>query len=335
MTNSSEAALRQLLIDSYGLTQPEISRIRTGGDGNQTFHVVATGTRFIARIYGEQVRQNSDWAQYELELLAHLAQGGLSVAAPIANKQGTWMQMLPCEDSLPAPTALFTFAEGGVEWPTAPPRAHLLGASFAQMHQVATDLASPAVARVFDVNRLLAAPLKRIRAYLNDSDPQDADAWQILTRTAARAIALLEAIPHAGGAIGPIHADLHQGNCHFNAAGENDQLTFFDFSNAGVGWRVYDLSGFLWPLRDETIQDPAIKAACDAFLEGYRSIRPLLAEEENAIMASVKARDFWETGCWLEFDPNVDPAVVRKGLHSLAAQFYRFPLPDKDLGLPC
>lgn len=45
-------------------------------------------------------------------------------------------------------------------------------------------------------------------------------------------------------------------------------------------------------------------------------------------MASVKARDFWETGCRLEFDKNLDPVVVRQGLHSLADQFRRFPLPE-------
>ena len=92
--------------------------------------------------------------------------------------------------------------------------------------------------------------------------------------------------------------------------------------------RVYDLSVFLWPLRDDTLQNPAIKAACDAFLNGCRSVRPLLSEEEDAIQASVKVRDLWEIGCWLDFDKNVDPTVVRKGLHSLAAQSRRFLLPD-------
>jgi Ser/Thr protein kinase RdoA (MazF antagonist) len=89
---------------------------------------------------------------------------------------------------------------------------------------------------------------------------------------------------------------------------------------------VYDLSGFLWPLRDDTIRDPAILAACHAFLDGYRSVRALLPEEEKAITASVKARDFWETGCWLEFGENLDKEAVRRGLHSLADQFRRFPL---------
>jgi Ser/Thr protein kinase RdoA (MazF antagonist) len=326
MNNPTTVDLRQLLADAYGLTEPEIALVRTGGDGNQTFKIVANGVPLIARIYGEQARHSPGWAEYELALLAHLAKTGISVAAPIASRQGTWMQMLPSENSLPAPMALFTFAEGGVEWPTAPQRARLLGASFAQLHLAADGVRSTATPRKFDADRLFTAPLNRMRSYLNDSDPTDAAAWQTLTATAAHAAALFAAIPNTAGAIGPIHGDLHQGNCHFNPAGDGDQLTFFDFSNAGVGWRVYDLSGFLWPLRDDTIRDPAIKAACDTFLDGYRSVRPLLPEEESAIMASVKARDFWEAGCWLEFGQNLDHAVVRQGLHSIADQFQRFPL---------
>ena len=169
------------------------------------------------------------------------------------------------------------------------------------------------------------APLHRIRAYLDDSDPDDRAAWETFTQTAAQAATLFAAVPDAGGAIGPIHGDLHQGNCHFNAVGNGDQLTFFDFSNAGVGWRVYDLSGFLWPLRDDTIRDPAIQAACDAFLDGYRSVRPLLPEEEKAIMASVKARDFWEAGCWLEFGENLDPATCAVACTPLPTSFAAFP----------
>ena len=328
MENTNEIGLRQILVDAYGMAEPAIELIRTGGDGNQTFKVMANQTPFIARLYGEQGRSHPEWVQYELELLTHLANGGISVSAPIAGSNGDRMHLLPLEGAAPIPTVLFTFAEGSVEWPTTPLRAHLLGASFANLHLVGNGLHTTAVPRAFDTERLFTAPLHRIRAYLDDSDPQDAAAWKTFTRTAEQAVALFSAVPNAGGAIGPIHGDLHQGNCHFNAAGDGDELTFFDFSNAAVGSRVYDLSGFLWPLRDNTIKEPAIKAACDAFLDGYRSVRPLLPEEENAIAASVKARDFWETGSWLEFDKNADPTVVRGGLHSLADQFRRFPLPN-------
>ena len=82
MDNINETELRQLLEAAYGVAEPEIALIRTGGDGNQTFKVTSNRTPFIARIYGEQGRQHPDWARYELELLAHLASNGISVAAP-------------------------------------------------------------------------------------------------------------------------------------------------------------------------------------------------------------------------------------------------------------
>lgn len=322
----NEADLRHLLAAAYGVADAELALIRKGADGNQTFKVTADQTLLIARVYGEQGRLHHGWAQYELELLAHLASNGISVAAPVATQNGAWMQLLPLVDAPPAPVALFAFAEGGVEWPTSPPRAHLLGAAFAQLHRVADGFHTEATHRAFDLERLVVAPLRRIRTYLADSDPDDSAAWESLAETAAQSAALFSTIPEASGAFGPIHGDLHQGNCHFNGDGSSEQLTFFDFSNAGFGWRVYDLSGFLWPMRDDTIRDPAIQAACSAFLEGYRSVRALLPEEEKAIQAAVKARDFWECGCWLEFGENLDVETVRSSLHSLADQFRRFPL---------
>lgn len=325
MNDSDATGLWQLLEAAYGVAEPGIALIRNGSDGNRTFKITASGGPFIARIYGEHGRLHPEWARYELEMLTHLANNGISVAAPIAARDGAWMQFLPGEP--PAPVALFAFADGRVEWPTSAPRAHLLGAAFAHLHLAADSFRTAADPRAFDLERLFDAPLRRIRPYLDDSDPDDREAWETWTRTAAQAAALIAAVPDADGAIGPIHGDLHQGNCHFTGADDSDGLTFFDFSNAGVGRRVYDLSGFLWPLRDDTIKDPAVRAACDAFLEGYRSVRLLRPEEERAIAASVKARDYWETGSWLEFDKNADPATVRDGLRSMAAQFRRFPLP--------
>ena len=81
-------------------------------------------------------------------------------------------------------------------------------------------------------------------------------------------------------------------------------------------------------MRDDAIRDPAIRAACDAFLDGYRSVRPLLAEEEAAIPAFVKARDYWETGQWLTHGHNADRSVVRTGLIDLARRFREFPLAE-------
>ena len=325
MTAPEEEALGLWLRDSHGLSGCVLAEIRTGGDGNRTVRVTAGDALYVARTYGEAARRDPDWIRYELELLEHLHRGGISVARPVRSLGGFLATPLPGESG--APTALFTFAAGGVEWPTAPPRARALGASFARLHRIADDFRSPAAPRRFDAERLIDGPLTRMRPWLNETDPADRDAWETLLRVGGDVKARLEAIPSEGGAIGPIHGDLHQGNCHFEvaAAPGDDRLTFFDFSNAGIGWRVYDLSGFLWPLRDDAIEAPAVRACCDAFFEGYRSVRPLLPAEERAIGASVKARDYWETGAWLETLPD-DPAVVRRGLRSLAEQFRRFPM---------
>ena len=210
MDDGIETELRRLLEKAYGIAGPEIALIRAGGDGNQTFKVASNRQTIIARIYGEQGRRHPDWARYELELLAYLASSGISVAGPVAGRDGAWMQLLPMDAPPPAPIALFAFAEGGVEWPTSPPRAHFLGAAFAQLHRVAEGFHTPADPRAFDLERLLHAPLRRMRPYLADSDPQDRAAWETLTETAEQAASLLAAIPDEGGAIGPIHGDLHQ-----------------------------------------------------------------------------------------------------------------------------
>ena len=319
-------SLQRLLRESYTLVQPEISLIRAGGDGNHTYKIASNESLFIARIYGSQALENPNWARYELEMLVHLATKGVSVAAPIPGFDGELLYFLPNSNGSPMPTALFNFAEGGVEWPTSPARATLLGISFAELHRASDDFITASTPRIFDVERLLNKPLRLMRPFLKDSDPQDAVAWKTLLQTAESAQALLEKIPDIGGAFGSIHGDLHQGNCHFHFSEAGDRLQFFDFSNTGIGWRVYDLSGFLWPLRDDTIKNTEIKASCDAFIEGYRSVRPLLPEEEAGIIACVKARDFWEAGCWLEFGENLDPQTVRNGLHSYAEQFSRFPM---------
>lgn len=115
------------------------------------------------------------------------------------------------------------------------------------MHRVSEKFFTSTERRLFDTERLLGDPLRRMRPYLVDSDPDDRAVWETLSQIADQAAAVFAEIQVKNEAIGPIHGDLHQGNCHFNDSGNGGQLTFFDFSNAAVGWRVYDLSGFLWP----------------------------------------------------------------------------------------
>ncbi len=330
ITNSTDffdkSTLLKLLKSEYGFTNVQSMIIRTGEDGNQTYKLMVSKTPYILRIYGTESRENPDWVQYELELLKHLKSKNISVSVPLTGHSGSMMHLITLDSGVPAPFGVFTFANGEVVWPASPQRGRQLGKAFAELHLAADSFQSDCSHRVFDAERLFDESLQRMRMYLDDKNINDRAAWDTLFQTAETSKSLLKAIPDSASAIGPIHGDLHQGNCHFSSDEGEETLSFFDFSNAGSGWRVYDLSGFLWPMRDDTIHKVDMRAACEGFLEGYRSVRPLLIEEERAIVASVKARDFWEAGNWLKYGQNLDPEIVRKGLHSYADQFRRYPL---------
>ena len=56
------------------------------------------------------------------------------------------------------------------------------------------------------------------------------------------------------------------------------------------------------------------------------AVRSLLMEEEHTIIACVRAKDFQEAGCGLEFGENLDRQTVRNGLDSYAVQFRKFSM---------
>jgi Ser/Thr protein kinase RdoA (MazF antagonist) len=247
-----------------------------------------------------------------------LAESDISVGAPIRRADGSLQGAIETPDGAQS-YAAFTFAEVTVEWPLSETRSHNLGAGVARMHLAANGFRARLPWRKYDVARLVDLPLERMLSYLGARPMETAS----LVRLGEHIRLYLARIPTASGEYGPIHGDIHQGNVHFRPDGE---LTFFDFSLCGVGWRAYDFTGFLWPMRDKTIDNPAIRLSCESFLAGYRSVRPMSAAEEAAIPAFVKIRDFWETGDWLECGKNLDPSVVERGIVGLVARFEATPL---------
>lgn len=144
-----------------------------------------------------------------------------------------------------------------------------------------------------------------------------------LERLANRIRERLGRIAAGPDGFGVIHGDIHQGNCHST---EDGGVTLFDSSLCGVGWRGFDLTGFLWPLRDGTAEDEVIKRSCVAYLDGYRSRRCASSDEMEAVPAFVKARDLWETGTWIGLAPETDAAVFSDGVTKILQRFRAFPL---------
>ena len=74
---------------------------------------------------------------------------------------------------------------------------------------------------------------------------------------------------------GLIHADLHQGNYLFHG----DEVRVIDFDDCGWGHFAYDLAVTV----SELEHLPRQATLREALIAGYRSVRPLSAEQEAAV----------------------------------------------------
>jgi Ser/Thr protein kinase RdoA (MazF antagonist) len=84
-------------------------------------------------------------------------------------------------------------------------------------------------------------------------------------------------------AFGLIHGDLHQENYLFH----NGRVGAIDFDDCGYGYYTYDLAVTLVNL---TPREGMLELR-DGLLAGYRSVRPLPAEHEQAIDSFMDFRD--------------------------------------------
>jgi Ser/Thr protein kinase RdoA (MazF antagonist) len=81
---------------------------------------------------------------------------------------------------------------------------------------------------------------------------------------------------------GLVHCDMRLANLLV----ENDQLSVIDFDDCGLSWFVYDFAACISFLEE----DPRVPDFLAAWLDGYRSVAPLSAEDEAAIPMLIMLR---------------------------------------------
>jgi Ser/Thr protein kinase RdoA (MazF antagonist) len=86
------------------------------------------------------------------------------------------------------------------------------------------------------------------------------------------------------------HGDCHGSNACITEAGE---AAFFDFDDGGPGYLAYDLSVFLWA---KVSFGRRLYAMWDAFVDGYRSVRPIMPDDFEAAHAFATVRHIWLMG---------------------------------------
>ena len=304
----------QSAVQEFGvLDECEVIDRGTGQGQVSRYEICTSRERWMAKMYPPSSPTQRDWLQYECELLHALKQHGFPVADSTDTISGD--RFTTIQDR---PLILYEWAEGYIQWPPTPENAQKLGRVLAEMHLAVSNYSSPVTPRQYNIDRLVDHPLRLLEPFAESGSAE----WKELLRLTDLIRSKIANVPLNSETFGPIHGDMHQGNCFFR---DDGQLGVFDFGLCGVGYRTYDLTGFLWPMRDDTILQPEMREACDNFIDGYRSVRPLTQAEEDSLMAFIQVRTLWETGDWIDTGTGKQqPDDIKSTVGAMTTQFNRF-----------
>ena len=262
-----------------------------GGIENTNYFVTTDQGAYVLTLF-----ERLTFAQlpFYLRLMKHLANHGIPVPDPAANRDGDILHKLADK-----PAAVVNRLRGKSELaPTAGHCAAVAGV-LATMHLTGRDFP-------------LAQPNLRGLAWWNETVPvvlpylEEPQATLIRAELAYQnhvaASSAFAALPR-----GPIHADLFRDNVMFetgpdalHSQGQPRLTGFFDFYFAGVDSWLFDIAVCLNDWCVDLPTGAADTARTQSFLSAYEAVRPLTAAERQLLpaMARAAALRFWISRLW-------------------------------------
>ena len=248
---------------------------------NDTYQVYCADARYFLRVY----RCNAyprEANEFEAEALNYLHQQGFPVAYPIARKSGGYLTEIAAFEG-PRFVLVTAVAEGVTPDYESLDNCRLVGESVAQMHLASIGFETSHQRTHLDLQWLLENSMAVIRVHL----AQHANALSRVEKIAQDARMTVQAVSEESLDTGICHGDLHGGNMHLHEG----KVTHFDFEECAFGYRVYDLATFKWgACRGEQRLE-----RWSAFVEGYRSIRPVSNVDLSLVDTFVIIREIAET----------------------------------------
>ncbi|MCW0980162.1 homoserine kinase [Agrobacterium sp. BT-220-3] len=261
-TDITEDDLRNFLIQYDVGTLTSYKGIAEGVE-NSNFLLHTTKDPLILTLYEKRVEKND--LPFFLGLMQHLAAKGLSCPLPLPRKDGALLGELSGR-----PAALISFLEG--MWLRKPEAKHCreVGKALAAMHLAGEG---------FEIERPNALSVEGWKVLWDKSEDRADEVEKGLRQEIRPEIDYLAAHWPKDLPAGVIHADLFQDNVFFLG----DELSgLIDFYFACNDLLAYDVSICLnaWCFE----KDGAYNVTKGkALLEGYQSVRPLSAEELDAL----------------------------------------------------
>jgi homoserine kinase type II len=263
-------------LPQFNLGKPLAIKGISSGIENSNFFLTTEAGEFVLTIFE---KLSFEQLPFYLRLMHHLAERGVLVPAPIANKQGDILHTLHGK-----PASIVTKLEGHSQLAPQPAHCAAVGTMLAKMHLAGQDFSI----RQPNLRGLdwwqATAPV--VLPYLAE-DGQHLLRAEIHAQEAFAASSICHQLPR-----GPIHADLFRNNVMF----DGERLTgFFDFYFAGCDSWLFDVA--------VTVNDWCIDldtgvldlARLTAMLAAYHAARPFTEGERISWqpMLQAGALRFW------------------------------------------
>lgn len=241
-----------------------IQDILTGVE-NSNFLLTTDKNKFILTIYEKRVK--ADELPFFIGLMHHLAEKGIPCPEPVADRDGNILQRL-CDK----PAAIVSFLNGRMTDAITPGLCRQVGTAMANMH-IATD--------DFKLSRHNALSLDGWAGLISRClEKGDTVAHGLTHELVDELRHLINHWPDMGTLpFGVIHADLFPDNVFFE---QGELCGIIDFYFACSDFLAYDLAIAMnaWCFDAQNVFQTD---RARAMMEGYESVRPLQAEEKDAL----------------------------------------------------
>ena len=276
------------LLGHLGLGQLQTLTGCAGGIENTNYFASTDHGHFVLTLFERLTAQQ---LPFYLKLMKHLAQAGVPVPEPAADRQGELMYRVNGK-----PATVVNRLRGRSELTPNVDQTAAVGGMLARMHLAGKDFA-------------VCQPNLRGLPWWNETVPVvlpflEPDQRQLILGELAYQNHLSSSSAYAALPRGPVHADLFRDNVMFETMPDGtttDQLTgFFDFYFAGVDTWVFDVAVCLndWCIDLSTGQDDPLRYA--SLLAAYQAVRPFSAQELGVLtgMRRAGALRFWLSRLW-------------------------------------
>jgi len=282
---------------------------------NAVFRVDGPSGPVALRLHRAGYRSDVELAS-ELDWMAAVAKGGLSVPAPLASRSGEMLHVVQGiqvdvlgwlgGDILRAPLAQASPARRAALF-------HQLGSQMAQLHSISDAWSPPSgfTRAAWDRAGLLGDAPLWVRFWGSQAlTPQDRTLFKAMRAGANTDLAQREASLD----FGLIHADLVSTNVLI----ESDRMHLIDFDDGGYGFRLFELATALCKML-EAPDYPALRAA---LIAGYTSQRAIeLGALDLMILLRAATYVGWNISRMKETDGAARNAGLIKTTQALAASY--------------